>query len=69
MLDSLEEMNVRHQTEVPATITDTLEALGLVGTSGLEPMALLPRVLDQQQLLRRRLASMRRIKQNEFPQT
>lgn len=60
VLDLLERMNVLNQTEVPTRVTNILEASGLAGTKGLEPMALMPRVLDRQQLLRRQLASIRR---------
>ncbi len=60
VLDLLERMNVLRQTEVPTKVANILEASGLTGTKGLEPMALMPRVLDRQQLLRRQLASIRR---------
>jgi len=62
VLDFLELMNVRHQTEVPTTVTKILQASGLADTIGLEPMALMPRVLNRQQLLRRQVASVRRTK-------
>jgi hypothetical protein len=60
VLDFLEEMNLRDQTEVPTKVTEILQASGLPDTRGLEPMSLIPRVLDRQQLLRRKLAAMRR---------
>jgi hypothetical protein len=60
VLDYLERMNLRDQTEVPTKVTEILQASGLTDTIGLEPMALIPRVLDRQQLLRRQLASTRR---------
>ena len=60
VLDFLEQMNAQHQTAVPMKVIKMLQASGLEGTIGLEPMALMPRVLDRQQLLRRQLASIRR---------
>jgi len=65
VLDFLEQMNVRHRTEVPLHVTRMLEASGLTGTTGLDPIALMPRVLDRQRLLRRQLASMRRASANQ----
>ena len=62
VLELLERMNVDHQTEVPTELTDLIEALGVPGTKGLEPKALMPQVLDRQKVLRRQLASMRRTK-------
>jgi hypothetical protein len=60
VLDFLEQMNLRDQTEVPTKVTEILQASGLTDTMGLEPMALIPRVLDRQQNLRRQLAAVRR---------
>ena len=60
VLDFLEQMNLRDQTEVPTKVTEILRASGLNDTMGLEPMALIPRVLDRQQHLRRQLAAVRR---------
>jgi hypothetical protein len=60
VLDYLERMNVHAQTNVSATATELLGASGLSDTRDLKPMALIPRVLDRQQLLRRQLAELRR---------
>jgi hypothetical protein len=60
VLDFLERMNLHDQTAVPITVTDILQASGLTNTIGLQPMALIPRVLDRQQILRRELAVIRR---------
>jgi hypothetical protein len=47
---------------VSETATELLGASGLNDTRDLEPMALIPIVLDRQQLLRRQLAELRRAK-------
>jgi hypothetical protein len=60
IVDYLERMNLRKLTAVPAEVTAILLAAGLTDMEGLEPSALLPRVLDRQQTLRRRLAALRR---------
>lgn len=60
VLDFLEQMNLRDQTEVPPKVTEILQASEVTDTMGLEPMALIPRVLDRQQHLRRQLAAVRR---------
>jgi hypothetical protein len=60
VLDFLKRMDTCDETAVPINVTDTLQASGLIDTVGVEPMALIPRVLDRQQLLRRQIASTRR---------
>jgi hypothetical protein len=60
VVDYLERMNPRDQTGVPAEVTEILLAAGLTDTKYLEPSALLPRILDRQQTLRRQLAAIRR---------
>ena len=60
VVDYLERMNLRDLTAVPAEGTAILLAAGLTDLKDLEPSALLPRVLDRQQILRRRLAALRR---------
>jgi hypothetical protein len=62
VLDYLERMNIHARTNVSETATELLGASGLSDTRDLEPMALIPIVLDRQQLLRRRLAELRRAK-------
>jgi hypothetical protein len=62
VLDYLERMNLHARTHVSETATELLGASGLNDTRDLEPMALIPIVLDRQQLLRRRLAELRRTK-------
>jgi hypothetical protein len=61
----LEEMNVRDRIEVPAEITAILTAAGVEDTLGPKPTALLLRVLDMRQLLKRRLTAARRTQANE----
>jgi hypothetical protein len=61
ILDYLERMNLHSQTKVSPAVTEMLGALGLADTQDLKPMALIPRVLSRQQLLRRELAALRRI--------
>ncbi len=60
VVDYLERMNLRDVTAVPSEITAVLIAAGLTDMQDLEPSALLPRVLDRQQTLRRRLVALRR---------
>jgi hypothetical protein len=60
VVEYLERMNLRDVTAVPSDVTAILVAAGLTDMSDLRPSALLPRVLDRQQILRRRLAAMRR---------
>jgi hypothetical protein len=60
VVDYLERMNLRDVTAVPSEVTAILIAAGLTDMKDLEPSALLPRVLDRQQSLRRRLAALRR---------
>ena len=60
VLDYLERMNLHAQTKVSANVTDLLGASGVSDTRDLKPMALIPIVLDRQQLLRRQLAALRR---------
>jgi len=60
LLEALEQLNLRDQTVLPNGITNRLQALGLVDVKGVDPSVLISRVLDEQQRVRRRLASMRR---------
>jgi len=60
VVDYLERMNLRDLTAVPAEVTAILLAAGLTDMKDLEPPALLPRVLERQQTLRRRIAALRR---------
>jgi hypothetical protein len=60
LLEALEQLNLRNQTLLPNGITVRLEELGMVDVKGVDPSVLIPRVLDEQQRVRRRLASMRR---------
>lgn len=60
LLEALEQLNLRNQTVVPNGITNRLQALGMVDVKGVDPSVLIPRVLDEQQRVRRRIASMRR---------
>ena len=54
-------MNLRNQTVLPNEITNRLQAMGMVDVKGVDPLSvLIPRVLDEQLRVRRRLASMRR---------
>jgi hypothetical protein len=59
LLEALEQLNLRNQTVLPNGITNRLQALGLVDDKGVDPAVLIPRVLDEQQRVRRRLASTR----------
>jgi hypothetical protein len=59
LLDALE-LNLTNQAVLPNGITDRLQALGMVDVEGVDPSVLIPRVLDEQQRVRRRLASARR---------
>jgi hypothetical protein len=59
LLEALEQLNLRNQTVLPNGITNRLQALGLVDDKGVDPAVLVPRVLDEQQRVRRRLASTR----------
>jgi hypothetical protein len=59
LLEALEHLNLWNQTRLPNGITVRLQDLGMVDAKGIDPSVLIPRVLDQQQLVRRRLASMR----------
>jgi hypothetical protein len=61
ILDYLERMNLHAQTKVAPKVTEMLRAAGLADTHDLKPTALIPRVLQRQQLLRRELAALRRI--------
>ena len=61
ILDYLERMNLHAQTRVSPQVTEMLRATGLADTHDLNPKALIPRVLQRQQLLRRELAALRRI--------
>jgi len=54
-------VNLRNQTVLPNEITNRLQAMGMVDVKGVDPLSvLIPRVLDEQLRVRRRLASMRR---------
>lgn len=64
VVDYLERMNLRDLTAVPAEVTAVLLAAGLTDMKDLEPSVLLLRVLDRQQVLRRRLAALRRARSN-----
>jgi hypothetical protein len=59
LLEALEQLNLRDQTVLPNGITNRLQAMGMVDVKGVDPSVLIPRVLDEQQRVRRRLASMR----------
>lgn len=59
LLEALEQLNLRNQTLLPNGITVRLQELGMVDVKGVDPSVLIPRVLDEQQRVRRRLASMR----------
>ena len=59
LMEALERLNLRDQTVLPNGITNRLQALGMVDVKGVDPSVLIPRVLDEQQRVRRRLASMR----------
>jgi hypothetical protein len=61
ILDYLERMNLHAQTKVSPNVTEMLRASGLADTQDLKPTALIPRVMQRQQLLRRELAALRRI--------
>ena len=60
VIDYLERMNLDDRTRVPDAITEILVAAGLTDIENLAPSALLPRILDRQQTLRRRQTVMRR---------
>ncbi len=60
LLEALEQLNLRNQTLLPSGITNRLQELGMVDVKGVDPSVLIPRVLDEQQRVRRQLASMRR---------
>ncbi len=57
VISFLEEMNMRGQMDVPAEITAILTAAGVKDSLGLEPTALIPRVLDRRRLMQRRLTA------------
>jgi len=60
LLEALEQLNLRNQTLLPNGISVRLQELGMVDVKGVDPSVLIPRVLAEQQRVRRRLASMRR---------
>ncbi len=60
LLEALEQLNLRNQILLPSGITKRLQELGMVNAKGVDPSVLIRRVLDEQQPVRRRLASMRR---------
>ena len=59
VVEILEQLNLHDRVEVPKAVTATLVAFGLADTGGLTPTELIPRVLDKQRLLRRRVATVR----------
>jgi hypothetical protein len=59
LLEALEQLNLRDQTVLPNGITNRLQALGMADVKGVDPSVLIPRVLDEQQRVRRAFASMR----------
>ena len=61
ILDYLERMNLHAQTKVSPKVTEMLRTSGLADTHDLKPTALIPMVLQKQQLVRRELAALRRI--------
>ena len=61
VVEFLEQLNLLGRTFVPPNVIAILMAMGLETTVGLVPTTLLPRILDRQRLLRRRLAIARRI--------
>jgi hypothetical protein len=60
LLEALEQLNLRNQTTLPSGIRKRLQELGMVDVKGVDPSVLIPRVLDEQQRIRRQLASLRR---------
>lgn len=60
VVEFLEQLNLLNRTFVPPKVIAILMAMGLETTVGLVPTMLLPRILDRQRLLRRRVASARR---------
>ena len=60
VVEFLEQLNLLGRTFVPPNVIAILMAMGLEATVGLVPTTLLPRILDRQRLLRRRLAIVRR---------
>jgi len=61
LLEALEQLNLRNQTLLPNGISVRLQELGMVGVKSVDPLSvLIPRVLDEQQRVRRLLASIRR---------
>jgi len=60
VVEFLEQLNLLDRTLVPPSVIAILTAMGLEATVGLVPTTLLPRILDRQRLLRRRLAIARR---------
>ena len=60
LLEALEQLNLRNQTVLPNWINKRLQELGMIDVKGVDPSVLIPRVLDEQQRVRLRLASMRR---------
>ena len=57
VVEFLEQLNLLNRTLVPPNVIAILAAMGLDTTVGLVPTMLLPRILDRQRLLRRRVAS------------
>ena len=61
LLEALEQLNLRNQTLLPNEISVRLQELGMVDVKAVDPVSvLIPRVLDEQQRVRRLLASIRR---------
>lgn len=60
VVEFLEQLNLLNRTLVPPNVIAILMAMGLDTTVGFVPTMLLPRILDRQRLLRRRVASARR---------
>ncbi len=60
VLEALERMNLRRETELPTGVIRLLHDLGIVDQDRQSPTELIPKIMDQQRLLRRRLASLKR---------
>lgn len=60
VLDFLEQMNLRNQTEVPAKVVRILKQFGIAEGGAPSPSALIVKVLDRQQEMRRSITSIRR---------
>ncbi len=60
VLESLEQMNLHHEAQLPISVSRHLHELGIVDQDRLGPAAVIPIALEQQQVVRRRLGSPRR---------